>query len=123
MIRVALRQDERSAQFIIGGHANYAEKGYDIVCAGISTLTNTLANMVRMWADAKLIPIWMVWPDDSPHHIYVETGGDPAINAALDSIMTEYCQFAGLYPENVQVQVLDGGNYESSNKDDQTSKP
>lgn len=117
MIRVALRQDERSAQFIISGHANYDEKGKDIVCAGISTLTNTLANMVRMWADAKLVPLWMIWPDDSPHHIYVETGDDPAINAALDSIMTEYCQFAGQYPDYVQVQILDAGGDERS-KDD-----
>lgn len=115
MIRVALRQDERSAQFIVSGHAGYDEKGRDIVCAGISTLTNTLANMVRMWADAKLLPIWMIWPDDNPHHIYVETGGDPAIYAALDSIITEYCQFAGQYPDNVKVQILDGGERSESN--------
>lgn len=115
MIRIALRQDEKSAQFIISGHAEYDEKGKDIVCAGVSTLTNTLANMVRMWADAKIIPLWMIWPDDDPHHIYVETGGDPAINAALDSIATEYCQFGGLYPDYVKVQILDGGERSESN--------
>lgn len=118
MIRIALRQDERSAQFIISGHAEYAESGKDIVCAGISTLTNTLANMVRMWADAKLIPLWMIWPDDEPHHIYVESGGDPAINAALDSIVTEFCQFGGLYPDHVKVQILDAGGSERSDDDD-----
>ena len=107
MIRIALRQDERSAQFIVSGHAGYAEKGQDIVCAGISTLTNTLANMVRMWADAKLLPLYMIWLDGEPNHIYVETGENPAINAALDSIVTQYCQFAGQYPANVQVQILD----------------
>lgn len=109
MIRIAIRQDERSAQFIISGHANYDEKGKDIVCAGISTLTNALANIVRAWAEEKLIPLWMIWPDDDPHHIYVETGGDPAINAALDSIVTEFCQFGGLYPDHVKVQFLDSG--------------
>lgn len=109
MIRIALRQDERSAQFIISGHAGYDENGKDIVCAGISTLTNMLANMVRQWAEADLIPLWMIWPDDDPHHIYVETGGDPAINSALDSIITEFFQFSGLYPDNVKVQFLDSG--------------
>lgn len=118
MIRVALRQDERSAQFIVSGHAGYDERGKDIVCAGISTLVNTLANMVRMWADAKLIPIWMIWPDDDPHHIYVETGGDPAINSALDSIITEFCQFGGLYPDNVKVQILDTEATERSENND-----
>ena len=118
MIRIALRQDEKSAQFIISGHADYDEKGRDIVCAGISTLTNTLANMVRMWADMKLLPLWMIWPDDDPHHIYVETGGDPAINSALDSIITQYCQFGGLYPANVKVQILDPGGDERSDNND-----
>lgn len=118
MIRIALRQDERSAQFIISGHAGYGDKGNDIVCAGISTLTNTLANMVRQWAEADLIPLWMIWPDDEPHHIYVESGGDPAINAALDSIVTEFCQFGGLYPDHVKVQILDAGGNERSDDDD-----
>lgn len=116
MIRIAIRQDERSAQFIVSGHANYDEKGKDIVCAGISTLVNTLANMVRQWAEADIIPLWMIWPDDDPHHIYVETGGDPAIYTALDSIITEFCQFGGMYPEYVKVQMLDGD--ERSKEDD-----
>ena len=110
MIKIALRQDERSAQFVIGGHAGYAESGKDIVCAGVSTLTNTLANMVRQWAEADLIPLWMIWSDDEPYHIYVETGGDPAINTALDSIVTEYCQLAGLYPDNIRLQILNEGS-------------
>lgn len=118
MIRIALRQDERSAQFIISGHAGYAESGKDIVCAGVSTLTNMLANMVRQWAEADLIPLWMIWPDDEPHHIYVESGGDPAINAALDSIITEFCQFGGLYPDHVKVQILDASSNERSEDDD-----
>ena len=29
------------------GHANYAEKGQDIVCAGVSILTNALANALE----------------------------------------------------------------------------
>lgn len=118
MIRIALRQDERSAQFIVSGHANYAEKGQDIVCAGISTLTNTLANMVRELGEKKLVSLWMVWPDEDPHHIYVETGGNPVINTVMDSFMTEYCQFAGLYPDNVKVQILDEGGDERSENDD-----
>lgn len=118
MIRIALRQDERSAQFILSGHANYAEKGKDIVCAGISTLTNTLANMVRELGDKKLVSLWMVWPDEDPHHIYVETGGNPVINAVMDTFMTEFCQFAGMYPDNVKVQILDEGGDERSESDD-----
>lgn len=117
MIGITIRQDERCAQFIVSGHANYDEKGKDIVCAGISTLTNTLANIVRSWAEAKLIPLWMIWPDDDPHHIYVEPGGDPAINSTLDSIIAEFCQFGELYPDNVRVNVMDDREKEDDEDD------
>ena len=110
MINVAIRHDERALQIIVSGHAEYAEKGQDIVCAGISTLTSTLANIVQSWADDDLIHMYMIWPDREPHHIYVETEGDKALNATLEAFVLQYCQFAGLYPQNVKVQFLERGD-------------
>lgn len=106
MISIAMRQNERSAQFIIGGHAEYADKGKDIVCAGVSVLVNALANIARELGEKKVIPLWMVWPDADPFHIYVETGGNEAVNAVMDTFVTEFCQIAGQYPDHVQVQIL-----------------
>lgn len=106
MISIAMRQNERSAQFIIGGHAEYADKGKDIVCAGVSALVNALANIARELGEKKVIPLWMVWPDADPFHIYVETGGNPAVNAVMDTFVTEFCQIADQYPDHVQVQIL-----------------
>ena len=107
MISIAMRHDEWGLQVIVSGHAEYAEKGQDIVCAGVSTLTNTLANIVQEWADADLTHMYMIWPDREPHHIYVETEGDKTMNAVLDAFVIQYCQFAGLYPQNVKVQMLE----------------
>lgn len=107
MINVAIRTDERSGQFIVSGHAGFAESGQDIVCAGVSTLVSTLANLVQEWADRGLISLYMIWPDKEPHHIYVETKGDAAMNAALEVFSLQFCQIAGLYPQNVKVQILD----------------
>lgn len=106
MIKISMRQDERCAQFIVGGHAEYAEKGKDIVCAGVSTLVNTLANIVRELGEKRIIPLWMIWPDEDPFHIYAETGGNPAVNTVMDTFVTEFCQIAGQYPDNVQVQII-----------------
>lgn len=107
MINVSIRHDPWSLQVIVGGHAEYAEAGQDIVCAGVSTLTNTLANVVQAWADADLTHMYMIWPDNKPRHIYVETEGDKTMNTVLEAFVLQYCQFAGLYPHNVKVQMLD----------------
>ena len=107
MINIAIRHDPWSLQVIVSGHAGYAEEGKDIVCAGVSTLTNTLANIVQNWHDSDLTHLCMIWPDREPHHIYVETEGDKALNATLEAFVLQYCQFAGLYPQSVKVQMLD----------------
>lgn len=43
MIEVEIFKDKRNlfSKFTALGHANYDEKGKDIVCAGVSTLTQT----------------------------------------------------------------------------------
>ena len=114
MINIAIRQDERSGQYIISGHAGFAEPGQDIICAGVSTLVSTLANLVQEWADRKLVTLYMVWPDKAPHHIYVETQGNDALNAVLEIFTLQFCQFAGLYPQHVKIQILDSDSDERS---------
>lgn len=41
MIKATIREDG----FRIEGHANYAPRGYDIVCAGVSSLVGTVCDM------------------------------------------------------------------------------
>lgn len=43
MIRIIRASDEKSFDMFIMGHALYAEKGKDIVCAAVSALIQTLA--------------------------------------------------------------------------------
>ena len=40
--------------FIVSGHANYAEKGKDIVCAAVSTLTETFIDSWGKLTDEKI---------------------------------------------------------------------
>ena len=43
MIEVKVRKNE----IIVSGHANYAEYGYDIICAGATALAQTLIKSIQ----------------------------------------------------------------------------
>ncbi len=52
MIRVSVYRDEsgRVAGFCCAGHAGYAAKGQDIICAAVSALTMTAVNAVEQFS-------------------------------------------------------------------------
>lgn len=49
MIRVTIKKDSRGkiTSFLVQGHAQYAEPGQDIVCAGVSAVTIGAINAVE----------------------------------------------------------------------------
>lgn len=83
------------------GHAGYGKVGYDIVCAGISTLTFTLKESLELYtsdcveffiADDKVIASWS------------ELSEKGAL--LLNSFITGALLLANDYPDNIQVQTL-----------------
>lgn len=50
MIEVSVRKDEVK----VSGHANYAVSGYDIVCAGVTALTQTLIKSIENLTEDKI---------------------------------------------------------------------
>lgn len=56
MIDVHIRKpNAHYAEFYITGHANYAERGKDIVCAGVSALAITLENALQELSDVPIV--------------------------------------------------------------------
>lgn len=109
MIKISIHRDDMMAQFIISGHAGYAEKGKDIVCAGVSAITNLLENMAEAWRDAipTMRNLVSVDDDDSgPCHVMIDSSGHAAVNAAIDCIIDAYQDIANQYPAQVKVQML-----------------
>lgn len=47
------RQDE-IAGFLVEGHAGYGPRGRDIVCAGVSAITQTAALALQYWLGEKV---------------------------------------------------------------------
>lgn len=108
MITITIRRDEMSAQLIVSGHARYAQKGQDIVCAAVSTVTNLLANLAESWRDIGLRNLVSADDDDGgPWHIFIDCGGNPVVSAALDCIIDTYQQIAVQYPQNATVKMID----------------
>jgi hypothetical protein len=92
------------AQMIrVKGHSGYAEAGKDIVCAGISALTWTLAGALHKLGaltfveekDGDVLLCYKAFPEALPYVDMFNTGAE----------MLEY-----KYPENVKVQGRKTGN-------------
>jgi len=57
MIKVRIVRDDKSnriVSFAVEGHANYAEHGMDIVCAGVSAVSVGTVNAVEALAGVEL---------------------------------------------------------------------
>lgn len=83
------------------GHAGYGKVGYDIVCAGISTLTFTLKESLELYtsdcveffiADGKVIASWSELSDKGA--------------LLLNSYITGALMLANDYPDYIKVQTL-----------------
>lgn len=83
------------------GHAGYGKVGYDIVCAGISTLVFTLKESLELYtsdcveffiADGKVIASWIKLSEKGA--------------LLLNSFITGALMLANDYPDNIEVQTL-----------------
>ena len=82
----------------IKGHANYAEPGKDIVCAGVSTLAQTLvASILEMTTDE-------IQYDMQPGSVEIKYRNlSEAAQLLVDSFFVGINLIANSYPENVRI--------------------
>ena len=95
MIAVSARKDGIE----ITGHANYAEVGKDIVCAGVTVLTQTL---IRSMEDLTRDEIeYEISPGKADIHY-----GDLSEEGTLlvDSFFIGICQIADEFPDHVRIE-------------------
>lgn len=94
MIEVRIRPE----RIKISGHAGYAEPGKDIVCAGVTTLTQTLIQSIEDLTDDKIE--YRISPGrvDINHGNLSEKG-----KTLVDSFFIGICMIADEFPECVRV--------------------
>lgn len=95
MIAVCVRKDEIG----ISGHANYAEVGKDIVCSGVTTLTQTLIwsleNLTRDQIEYEILP----------GRVDIHCGDLSEEGKLLvDSFFIGVCSIADEFPDYVRIE-------------------
>lgn len=95
MIAVSVRKDGIE----INGHAGYAEAGKDIVCAGVTALTQTLIRSIENLTSDKIE--YEISPGKADIHFrnLSEEG-----KLLVDSFFIGVCQIADEFPEYVRVE-------------------
>lgn len=94
MIEVSIRKDG----ITVIGHAGYAPPGQDIVCAGVTALTQTMINSMKGLTRDK------IQYDISPGRADVYYGNlSEAGKLLVDSFFIGICMIADEYPDYVRI--------------------
>ena len=94
MIEVSVREGEIK----ISGHADYAVHGSDIVCAGITALTQTLIKSIKDLTDDK------IEYEISPGRVEIKYGNlSEKSKTLVDSFFIGICMIAEEFPEYVRI--------------------
>lgn len=98
MIHITIKYDEWF-DIQIEGHAGYAEKGKDIVCAAVSTLYQTMVQTIqtRQYGELKHIR-----SNDGFEHVLIDTVTQEGFGAIM-AFITGCEEIATAYPDYVSV--------------------
>jgi len=106
MIDISIRYSGRCYSVAISGHAEYGEPGKDIVCAGVSAITYTMANYLLSSRNVCHQQV----EDDGNFYMSCILGnksGDGADKAreALEAIGQGYLLLSEEYPGYVKTEI------------------
>lgn len=88
----------RKGRITVSGHANYAEAGKDIVCAGVSALVQTLIKSIEGLTQDK------IQYEISPGRADIHYGDlSEAGKLLVDSFFIGICQIADEFPDYVRI--------------------
>ncbi len=97
MIEIKFVSDDKTFDLFLKGHADFAEKGQDIVCAGVSILIQTLADCLD-----EMTSYYDIDRDDEGMITHIGAAGK---NAAIlgETTLHGLRLLANAYPENVTI--------------------
>jgi uncharacterized protein YsxB (DUF464 family) len=84
------------------GHANYAEYGKDIVCAGVSTLVQALVS----WIEENSWKVECISIDPKDGEVIISCEGGEEIAAVFNMTTLGLEQIANSYPDHVQIDII-----------------
>ncbi|MBQ7975959.1 MAG: ribosomal-processing cysteine protease Prp [Clostridia bacterium] len=102
MIRAKYTVDENTHTLSVLGHANYAEYGKDIVCAGVSALVQALIG----WIEENHYKADCISIDTKNGEVIISCEGGEDIAAVFNMASIGLLQIADSYPDHVQIDII-----------------
>lgn len=102
MIRATYRAEENTHSLAVIGHAGYAEKGADIVCAGASALVQALIG----WIENNLCDVECISVDDNVGEVIICCSGGEDVAAVFTMTAIGLEQIANTYPDYVEINII-----------------
>lgn len=94
MIEVSVRERELK----VSGHAGYSAQGFDVVCAGVTALVQTLVKSIENLTEDK------IEYELSPGRAEIRYGNlSEKSKTLVDSFFVGICLIASEFPDNVRI--------------------
>lgn len=103
MTQIVVEKDSSDYMVSLNGHAGYAPKGHDLVCAAISLLTTMIAQ--TLLNDEKVVTHKCEMGDGTATFSFTAQGTD--IDARIDTIVTGFKLLHQEFPQYVNL-ILNG---------------
>lgn len=102
MVKAKYTVDENTHTLVVLGHANYAEYGKDIVCAGVSTLVQALIG----WCEENYQVVNCISIDSQSGEVIISCEGGEDVAALFSMVTIGLEQLADSYPDHVQINII-----------------
>ncbi len=102
MIEARYTKEDNTHNLTVCGHANYSDKGTDIVCAGVSAIVQALIGWIENNPEyAECVSI-----DGGNGEVLIECNGGEDVSAVFFLTAIGLEQIADTYPDNVQIDII-----------------
>lgn len=102
MVKAKYTVDENTHTLVVLGHANYAEYGKDIVCAGVSALIQALIG----WIEENYYKAECISVDPKEGEVIISCEGGEDIAALFQMTAIGLTQIADSYSDYVQIDII-----------------
>lgn len=102
MINATYRAEGDTHSLAVSGHAGYADKGRDIVCAGASALVQALIG----WVENNTCEIECISIDTNQGEVLICCNGSEDVAAVFYMTAIGLEQISNTYPDYVQIDII-----------------
>ncbi|MBE7025044.1 MAG: ribosomal-processing cysteine protease Prp [Ruminococcaceae bacterium] len=102
MVKAAYTVKNDTHTLAVSGHANFAEYGKDIVCAGVSALVQALMG----WCEENYDKVSRISVDNEAGEVIISCNGEEDISAVFYMTAIGLEQIANRYPGHVQIDII-----------------